>query len=224
VPLRSDGVRSIRMDSIGLGVPIEKPRIDFAVDGLDQVLLTEISGGFASGVFSARNIKVSLDRPTHAEIEVMDLDASYLSGLAKVEGLHAEGTLSGSMPVVWTPGIGLSILDASLAAVGPGTVRYSAGERDAGFRESGEQVGLMLDALSDFRFTTLGMNVNGEPGAGYRIGLALEGSNPNLYDGYPVRFNLDLSGQLDDIIKTGYRTYTRPTRVRDAVLQGGANE
>jgi hypothetical protein len=132
--------------------------------------------------------------------------------------------LSGSLPVNWMPGVGWTVTGAKLASDGPGKLRYLAGERDAALRESGEQVGLMLDALTDFRFKTLDMTLDGAPGDGYRIGLALEGANPNLYDGSPVQFNLDLSGQLDDMIKTGYRTYTLPTRVRDAVLRGEANE
>jgi len=70
----------------------------------------------------------------------------------------------------------------------------------------------------------LEMGLDGTPGAGFHVDLALEGANPNFYDGYPVRFNLDLAGQLDDIIKTGFRTYTLPDRVRDAVLRGEAND
>ena len=223
-PLRTDGIQSVALDMLGIGVAIERPRMEVSVDGLDRVKLHHVSGGFAGGTISASNIDLSMDKPTRTTILVHGVSASDLTGLAKVDGLHAEGTLSGTLPVTWSPGVGLSVTDAKLTADGPGKVRYLAGGREAALRQSGEQVGLMLDALSDFRFEVLDLKLNGAPGEDYRIALVLEGANPKLYDGYPVRFNLDLSGQLDDIIKTGYRTYSLPTRVRDAVLRGGANE
>jgi hypothetical protein len=223
-PLRTEGESSLAMDMLAIGVAIEHPRLDFSIDGLDHITLHEVSGNFAGGTISARGIDFSPSRPTPATLRMSGVSASNLSGLAKVEGLHAEGSLSGVLPVLWTPGVGVSVAEAKLTADGPGKVRYLAGGREAALRQSGEQVGLMLDALSDFRFKTLDLNLDGGPGEGYRIALALEGANPNLYDGYPVQFNLDLSGQLDDIIKTGYRTYSLPTRVRDAVLRGEANE
>ncbi|MDA1308677.1 MAG: YdbH domain-containing protein [Proteobacteria bacterium] len=223
-PIATDGPRTLTMQAMTLGVPIENPRISFSLDGLDAIVVTDLSGGFAGGTVSARDVRITPDQPTTAAIEVEGVSASALAGLAKVDGLQAEGALSGSLPVTWTPGVGLAVVGGHLTAQGPGTVRYQAGDRDAVLRQSGEQVGLMLDALSDFNYTTLGLTLDGRPSSGYRIALALEGANPNLYDGYPVRFNLDLSGQLDDIIKTGYRTYTLPTRVQDVLLRNGADQ
>ena len=223
-PPRSEGVGTLSMDMLGLGVPIPNPRLAFSMDGLDNVRLHEASGGFAGGRISTRDVLFNLKGATVFTVEAKGVDAAAISSMLKVQGLDAEGSLSGAIPVTWMPGLGVSIADARLSADGPGTVRYKAGEKDEALRKSGKQVGLMLDALSDFRFKTLEMGLAGTPGAGFHIDLALEGSNPNLYDGYPVRFNLDLAGQLDDIIKTGYRTYTLLDRVRDAVLRGEAND
>ncbi len=224
VPPRSNGRGSLTMDLLGVGVPIQRPHVEFSIDGPDRIRLHDVAGGFAGGRISASDVIVSPGGPLRMTLRAEGVNAAALSDLVKVRGLAAEGRLSGTLPVAWVPGLGLTVHDARLSADGPGTVRYKAGERDQALRQSGKQVGLMLDALSDFRFKTLDMRLNGAPGAGYRIGLALEGSNPDLYDGYPVRFNLDLSGQLDDIIKTGYRTYTLPDRVWDAVLRGEAND
>jgi len=224
MPLRSDGVGTLSMDMLGVGVPIPRPRLEVSIDDLDGIMLRKASGGFAGGRISTRDVQVAFDGPTSMTVEAEGVDAAAITSMLKVKGLAAEGSLSGELPVTWTPGLGVSIIDARLSADGPGRVRYEAGGKDEALRQSGEQVGLMLDALSDFRFKTLEMGLAGTPGSGFQVDLALEGANPNLYDGYPVRFNLDLAGQLDDIIKTGYRTYTLPDRVRDAVLRGEAND
>ena len=168
-PLRGDGIRSVEMDMLAVGVAIERPKMDFSIDGLDNIKLLNVSGGFAGGTISAVDIDLSLDKPTRAIIQMSGVSATDLTGLAKVDGLHAEGSLSGALPVTWTPGVGLSVAEAKLTADGPGKVRYLAGGRDAALRQSGEQVGLMLDALSDFRFKTLDLNLDGAPGDGYRI-------------------------------------------------------
>lgn len=224
MPPRSDGVGRLAMEMLNVGVPIPRARMEVAIDGLDGAVLRNASGGFAGGRIFASDVKLAFKEPTTMTIQAEGVDAAAITSMLKVRGLDAEGSLSGVLPVTWTPDLGLSIVDARLSADGPGTVRYKAGEKDQALRQSGEQVGLMLDALSDFRFKTLEMGIAGSPGAGFHVELALEGANPNLYDGYPVRFNLDLAGQLDDIIKTGYRTYTLPDRVRDAVLRGEAND
>ena len=223
-PPRSDGVGVLSMDMLGVGVPIHGPRLEISIDGMEGIRLDKASGEFAGGRISTRDVLMDFDGPTTMTLEAEGVDAAAISSMLKIQGLDAEGSLSGAIPVTWMPEIGVSIVDARLSADGPGTVRYKAGEKDEALRKSGEQVGLMLDALSDFRFKTLEMGLDGTPGAGFHVDLALEGANPNFYDGYPVRFNLDLAGQLDDIIKTGYRTYTLPDRVRDAVLRGEAND
>lgn len=221
-PLASNGVQSLGADGMMAGVLITSPWVEFSVDGPDTATLASLSGTVLGGTVTARDVNIRAGEPITVDVLVDGVDAAALARLAKVEGLSVDGTLSGSLPVTWTPESGFSVADARLSARGPGTVRYRPGEEDAALREAGEQVSLMLDALSNFNYTDLGMTIKGHPETGYQVGLSLEGANPDLYDGYPLRFNLNLSGQLDDIIKTGYRTYTVPSRVQELLFRDAA--
>jgi hypothetical protein len=51
------------------------------------------------------------------------------------------------------------------------------------------------------------------------IGLHLGGANPDLYDGHPIEFNLDLQGELGNILQQGVASYQIPDRVRER-MQG----
>jgi hypothetical protein len=51
------------------------------------------------------------------------------------------------------------------------------------------------------------------------IALHLAGANPDLYDGHPVEFNLDLEGELANILRQGIASYQIPDRIRER-MQG----
>jgi hypothetical protein len=46
------------------------------------------------------------------------------------------------------------------------------------------------------------------------IALHLAGANPDLYDGYPVEFNLNLEGELGKILRQGVASYGIPERMQ----------
>ena len=64
-------------------------------------------------------------------------------------------------------------------------------------------VALLLQALRDFRYESLSMTLNGETGGETEIGLRISGANPELYDGYPIALNVNVSGELYDLLRQG---------------------
>ena len=144
---------------------------------------------------------------------------SQIADMAELEGLSVEGKLAGTIPVSWDPLTGLAIRDGTLAASGPGVVRYGSDQTPAPLRESGEQVSLMLQALRNFHYRSLRLGLNGRQGADHAVTIALEGANPELYDGYPFKFNVALSGPLDKIVQSGMQSFTLSDRVRDLVRE-----
>ena len=51
------------------------------------------------------------------------------------------------------------------------------------------------------------------------IGLSLAGANPDLYDGYPVEFNLNLEGALATILQAGIDSYEVPDRIAEQMAR-----
>ena len=54
------------------------------------------------------------------------------------------------------------------------------------------------------------------------IGMKIRGKNPNFYDGYPVELNLNVSGELDRILRRGLAGYRVPDMIREKLATFGA--
>jgi hypothetical protein len=111
--------------------------------------------------------------------------------------LSGSGRLSGKIPFAFVSD-GIEIKDAELHSTVSGTLRYRAGERAAAPADN-----IALQALQDFHYDTMKIWINYEPDGAYRVRLRLEGRNPDLYNGYPIAFNLNLSGELPDLLRAG---------------------
>jgi hypothetical protein len=72
---------------------------------------------------------------------------------------------------------------------------------------------LALRALEDFRYRTLRVEVGGEITGEMTLAIRVEGSNPEVYDGYPIQLNLNLEGPLAAVVQGS----TTGFRVQDAV-------
>lgn len=119
--------------------------------------------------------------------------------MVEVPGLTATGRISGRIPVAIRNGDPI-LLDGSLAAEDDGIIVYTSGAADA---VSGEQTKLLTDALRNFHYTELSGGLSGNANGNLVLGLALRGSNPDLYDGYPFAINVKLEGSLAEALRRG---------------------
>jgi hypothetical protein len=136
----------------------------------------------------------------------------------EVEDLSGEGSLSGTLPVPLS-GAEVVIKGGELKAEGPGGLRYRPGETPEALQAGGEGVDLLLQALENFRYETLRLTIDGRTDAEMDVGLHIAGANPELYDGYPIEFNLNLEGALANVLRSGLAGYQIPDRIRER-MQG----
>jgi hypothetical protein len=80
-----------------------------------------------------------------------------------------------------------------------------------------EGVSLMLDALKNFHYDEISVTVDGRSGDEWSVKLHVEGKNPDFMDAYPFIFNFNLSGRLDEIIRSGLRSYDLPARLGEGI-------
>ncbi|MEO8411200.1 MAG: YdbH domain-containing protein, partial [Propionivibrio sp.] len=126
-------------------------------------------------------------------LEIRAIDLGQLLALAGVDGLSASGRLGGVLPLSYRDG-SVEIDNGQLDSQGAGTIKYvpSATLPD----NPG------LQALRNFHFEQLGTRLFYAADGAYRIQAKLEGSNPDFYDGYPVRFRLNINGQLPGLFRS----------------------
>lgn len=85
-----------------------------------------------------------------------------------------------------------------------GVIRYTPAGGVGGM----QGLDLAMRALEDFRYRVLWLEPRGEITGEMTLAIRLEGSNPEVYDGYPIQLNLNLEGPLADVVQgstTGFR-------------------
>ncbi len=211
----------ISVDRAIFGVVLRNLEGMFELPGDGGLFVPKVSAGFADGRLIGEAMSWRPGEPFSSVVAAEALDVSVLVPLLELDGLAATGRVSGRVPVTFSPELGFSVEDGVLESVDAGKVQYAPDTPPAGLAESGPQVSLMLQAIENFHYDRLALSLGGRSGTGFSLGAELEGSNPDLYDGYPVELNATLSGQLDEILRNALRAYRIQETIGDRVQEFG---
>jgi len=74
---------------------------------------------------------------------------------------------------------------------------------------------MLFQALRDFRYDSIRIEIDESPGRPEVMRLELKGNSPNVFDGFPLELNVNIGGALRDVLETGLRTYSLPSGVAD---------
>lgn len=201
-PLATAGEQRLTLRRLVAGVPLDDVDAVFAIprsaDGL-TVELSEAGATLAGGRIRAGHA-VYRNGAADIRVGVSNLPLERLLAEWRVEGVDATGLISGSLPVAIRPD-GVAIQDGRLTGTQPGTIRVDFGSARQTLSSAGEQVDLAVRALENFQYKALALDVSKPLGGELRIGVGLDGNNPDVLEGYPFRFNITLSGRLEPILE-----------------------
>ncbi|MFA7429365.1 MAG: YdbH domain-containing protein [Rhodospirillaceae bacterium] len=219
-PLGTAPEQVVAVGAIKAGVPFTNAEMTFRLDGRGNAVIDRTVMTLAEGTIHTDPMILPLDGSgANTVLRVQGLRLGQLVALTELGGLAATGTLHGDVPVELREG-NILFHDGMLSADSPGSIRYSPDDASA-LASGGGGVDLMLQALSDFHYETLRLTVNGSAAGDLEVGLHLGGKNPDLYGGYPLEFNLSLSGALAEVIEGSLTGYQVPDRIRRHMEQFG---
>ena len=129
------------------------------------------------------------------------LDLQQLFAIAPLDGLTAEGSVNGTLPLTINNGAFL-LTNGVLQSGGPGKIRYNPQNPPAFLQnQTSQQIVDLKAALAAFDFDSLRMTIDGELGKSQKISLQISGKNPLFYSGHAVNFNLNVEGPIENIIR-----------------------
>lgn len=217
-PVSTAPGQEIAIEQILAGLPMTNALVRFEL-AAPVMHITEgrldMAGGRASIAPTDINMTAAGQRMT---LKIDQLSVNELFQVAGVAGLSGEGKISGQAPITLFPN-GIIIDQAKFAAEEPGVLRYDAGQAPAALSSAGDSVGLALQALSDFRYKELIVTLDRRLTGDTDLGLHISGSNPSFYNGYPVEFNLTLSGKLDEVLRKGLAGYNLPATIEERLKE-----
>ncbi|MEQ8736673.1 MAG: YdbH domain-containing protein [Rhodospirillaceae bacterium] len=218
VPLRTDGPQSVAIGLLQAGIPITDFLGTFALDSTGILEVDRISMNFAGGEVTGGPLSLRLDQEeTLAELSVTAVSLPALASMTELDGLEATGTLSGRIPII-IRGSNILIESGTLKTSGPGVVRYRTSSSADTIAADQGGLSLALQALQDFRYDSIEVTVSGSVQKELEASLAIKGRNPDLYDGYPIDFNLNLSGELANIIRGSMAGYRVPEAIKRQLM------
>ncbi len=223
-PLATPPDQVLAVGAIDAGVPFSNAEMTFRLDGKGNAVIDRAIMTLAEGTIHADPLVLPFDGSgAQTVLRVQGLRLDQLANLTELGGLSASGNLHGEVPVELRDG-NILFHGGELRTDAPGTIRYRPAEAPAGLASGGAGVDLMLQALSDFHYDSLRLTVTGSAAGALEVGMHLAGNNPDLYSGYPVEFNLTLSGALAQVIEGSLTGYQVPDRIRRHMEQFGVEQ
>jgi hypothetical protein len=203
---------------LDMGLPFRDLVLRFRFDGKGNFVLERASMRLADGDISTGPATIPLSGfdSIPLTLEVKGLDLSQLARLTPVDDLAMTGRVDGTVPMIITPGA-VRIDAARLAAVAPGVVQYGGEALPEGM----QSVDLAKQALQNFEYSDLSMSVDGGTADDMTLNLRLEGSNPEVLDGYPFQLNLSVTGPLTRMVQDSLQGYTVPQRIIENLQKMG---
>lgn len=218
-PLRVPAGQPITIAAVDAGLPLRDGRIEAELDD-DRLRLRMARFRLLDGEVQVTPFTTRLGAPRHDFVlAAHGLDLGELFTLIALDGLHGRGRLDGALPLRLGRDGSLEIVDGQLHATAPGDLRYAPAEPPA-FLSEGEAA-LALQALRNFHYQSLSMQLDGRSGGEMHVGLSLHGANPDFYGGHPVAFNLRLSGALAGLLQQGLDSYRLPEQIRERLERNG---
>ncbi len=165
----------------------------------ESIDLQDFDAEFFGGHLSADRIQLSPQGLSHTQIKLTGIDLGQVLDYIDVGGLQGSGDIEISLPI-GSQGSSLYVQNGVFRANGPGILKYSGSISAA----SAENIG--LSALENFYFTELDGTIDYNPDGSYRLKIHLAGSNPDLYNGYPISLKLNIGGMLPEAFEVLFLT------------------
>lgn len=202
-PLNAKGAFDLRADKIVIDGRVQDSAKAYAAEfqiehsfsspAQSALLIKKGSIPWNGGILSTENARLFFapKEPTSFDLKIAAVSADALMQQFTGKRASATGALSGTIPVTIAPDGTMAFHNGNLYAEGPGTIALSP-EVISG---ANAQLALVRDILQDFRYTSLSIGLDSGD-QGLHMLMKLEGNNPKIQQGRPVKLNVNLKGDV----------------------------
>ncbi|NCC02676.1 MAG: hypothetical protein EOM37_01305 [Proteobacteria bacterium] len=156
--------------------------------------ILETSMPWMQGSLMAKEINIPLGggKPLHVDLNLQKVSIAALLQYLTGQDAVATGTVSGTLPISLSEKGALSVQDVALQSNEPGTIKMPP-ESIPG---DNPQVAFVREVLGDFYYSNLLAKIENTQDKKLSVILIVEGKNPNVQGGRPVKINVHLKGDL----------------------------
>jgi hypothetical protein len=202
--------QTITIRRFDFGIPVENLLVSYQIEGADppRIVLEKAQFSMMDGILS---LAPAIIDPAAAHTDVLvrvdNIDLGTFFNLIQIDGLTGSGHLDGEIPVRLEDNQ-VMIRKGRLAATAPGVLRFQSAKASQLLATAGEEMNLLLQAVQDFHYTELSLDLDKSATHGLIAKLSLLGNNPAVKDGQVFRLNINLESDIDKILQTINQGYS----------------
>ena len=204
LPPNSLPQQTITIRRIDFGIPVENLLVSYQIEGADPpcIVLEKAQFSMMDGILSlAPTIINPAAAHTDVLVHVNNIDLKAFFNLIQIDGLTGSGHLDGQIPIRLEDNQ-VMIRKGHLAAKAPGVLRFQSAKTSQLLATAGEEMSLLLQAVQDFHYTELSLDLDKSATHGLIAKLSLLGNNPAVKDGQVFHLNINLESDIDKILQT----------------------
>ena len=169
-------------------------RANGIADGL-EVQLFSVLANTMGGYIAIKPAQINLaDQQHELSMLLIGIDIDTLLREQELEDVIASGKLSGEIPLLINDD-GLSVSGGRVYAAEPGGKIQYKGDVDALSLAAGP-AGFVFEALQDFNYGSMNIYPEYSPDGTLKMRLEVRGNNPQVEQGRPINFNINLEQNL----------------------------
>ena len=199
---------NIKLGKVTNGIEITKVSTNYSYTQerskrRDLVSLKTLTAEILGGRIKVKDLEFDPLNPDLAtQLDIEQLDLGEVLKLEQQQGLSGEGKLSGSFPLRYKDGE-ISINNGKLLSLAPGgKIIFSPSASVAAYAATNVGLKTAIDALENFHFELLNIQLNYEPDGTALLTTRLKGSNPDWHNGHPIDFTINVEENIPKLLKT----------------------
>ncbi|WP_068993737.1 intermembrane phospholipid transport protein YdbH family protein [Kangiella sediminilitoris] len=186
------GTLKSHIEQIELATDISVTNITFLMPHtIDSLVVTDLKGSLLKGNIDIPRLAVNKDGIEPFTVNLKAVDIGALLKALNSEKLNIKGLFDFTLPLKISEQ-GQQIVDGKFAAVSEGVIHIKS--------EQGKDANIAFQALENFQYKSFSGTLNYNNQGHYVIELNVLGSNPDLYNGFPIKLDLTLRGELPNLI------------------------
>ncbi|EKE82924.1 intermembrane phospholipid transport protein YdbH family protein [Idiomarina xiamenensis] len=174
------------------------------------------------GELHVPNRVYDLAQPITVRVQISRWQLAQILQQYPAAEMQANGEISGYLPIQIGAG-GVSIAQGEVSALPPGGVLQLQSNKAKQLAQSNQGVKVVVEALEDFHYSVLTSQIRYQDDGTLVLGLDLQGYNPQLEGGRPVKLRINIEEDLPALI-TGLQLTNSVSeliqkRVQERVMQ-----
>ncbi len=181
---------------------------DFKESEKSNLTIIHTGMPWKEGRIDVHNIKIPLadENPIKVMLQIQSVSVQELMESLTGDRIAATGKISGTLPLIIGRDGKITILPGNLKSEGPGTISMPPDVIPG----NNEQVALVRQILEDLKYTGLSIALKNDDSGRLGILMSFEGNNPAVYNGRPVKLNVNLTGDVIEFVQQNVLLLTSP--------------